>query len=369
MASERIEKLRESVYGPGKSEDASKPEMEKIIKRLQKTMASEQPDEKAGRLAGKVEGRPAAQKFDPRKVSFEPEKPGRDGGLLGIVGKVYASFQPLVDSLASFVSKLPTAQNLRNDLDASDLNMSPETFMVTATVASMSFATALMLAVIAVGLQAGNAAVAGIAPLIGLLAFFAFGFLSLTYPSMAVEDKAVKINRELPFALRHLSTQIKAGVSFHRALASVAAADYGVLSRELEKTLRELERGSSTEEALLSLTRRTRSVGLKKTVIQIIRALKSGGNLSEIIKEIANDVSFESQMRIRDFVEKLNIVNVVFTMIAVVGPVVVTIISAVSSLPALGGGVPFSTVVAIFVIDIAAMTVIVWVIRKMESGL
>ena len=57
MASERIEKLRESVYGPGKSEDASKPEMEKIIKRLQKTMASEQPDE--GRKAGREGGRQA----------------------------------------------------------------------------------------------------------------------------------------------------------------------------------------------------------------------------------------------------------------------------------------------------------------------
>ena len=59
--------------------------------------------------------------------------------------------------------------------------------------------------------------------------------LGLIYPSMMANERATKINRELPFALRQLATQIKAGVSFHKALSSLVSAHYGALSEEFGK--------------------------------------------------------------------------------------------------------------------------------------
>ena len=199
-----------------------------------------------------------------------------------------------------------------------------------------------------------------------LFGFFGAGLFVVLYPAQRASSRAALVNRELPFALRHLATQIKSGVSFHRALKSVAAADYGLLSLELEKTLRDMEKGNSTEEALLLLANRTTSKGLKKAIVQIIRALRTGGNLSELISGIADDVSFESKMLVRDFVERLNIVSVVYIMVGVVAPVVITIMAAVTQLPMINAGISFETVALVFGMDIVGMLVVIFAIIKME---
>ena len=371
MPGERMERLKQSVKNDQTEEQSApgKPEMDKIIKRLQDSMG----DQKKGptikqKLNGDVDRKP----LDFNKVSFEPENgtpEQSNDSFLSFVGRFYGAFTPSVAYLANVLTKVPGSANLRNDLEASDLNLSPEAFIIAATVGAMIVTgfSAAMVPIIALMLK--QPVLSAFTPVVALVMFFVTGILALTYPRTKAEEKAIKINRELPFALRHLSTQIKAGVSFHRALTSVAAADYGILSIELTKVIRDLEKGNSTEDALLNLARRNRSAGLKKAVIQIIRSLKTGGNLSEIIKDIANDVSFEYQMRVRDFVEKLNIINVVFTMVAVVGPVVITIIAAVSQLPSLGSSLPFSSVIIMFMADIMAMSIIVWFIMKMESDL
>ena len=372
MPGERMERLKQSVKSDQTEEQSApgKPEMDKIIKRLQDSMG----DQKKGvpTMKQKLEGDQSKKPLDFNKVSFEAENGIPDqsnDSFLSFVGRFYGSFTPTVAYLANVLAKVPGSANLRNDLDASDINMNPEAFVVAATVAAMIVAgfSAVLVPIFALVLK--QPVLSAFTPIVALVMFFVTGVFALTFPRTNAEQKAIKINRELPFALRHLSTQIKAGVSFHRALSSVAAADYGILSVELTKVLRDLEKGNSTEDALLSLARRNRSAGLKKAVIQINRSLKTGGNLSEIIKDIANDVSFEYQMRVRDFVEKLNIINVVFTMIAVVGPVVITIISAVSQLPSLGSSLPFSSVIVMFMADVMAMMVIVWFIMKMESDL
>ncbi len=375
----RMEKLKESVGSPqqDQAEALDEPDLNNIIERLRRSMGEAQPASpdlaskaRSSNLKSRLEGK--GEKLDFRKVSFggssKAAAPSTDSFFV-FVGKVYSSFEKPVSFLAQVLSNLPGAANLRNDLEASDLNMTVEAYLVTSTIVALLAAIAALVVFPAIILLSGQAALAPLAVAAPVFALLATGIAAMLYPSMMAQEKAVRINRELPFALRHLSTQIKAGVSFHRALSSVAAADYGILSKELTKAIKELERGSSTEEALLNLAKRSRSIGLKKAIIQIIRSLKTGGNLSEIIKDIANDVSFESRMRVRDFVEKLNIVNVVFTMIAVVGPVVITIMSAVSQLPTLGAKIPFSMVVVMFAADAMAMVMIIWFIKKMEESL
>lgn len=370
MPTERIERIKNSLdqYEDEDAPTKKAPGLDSIIKRLQEN-SSQKGKGTTLTLKSEIEGTSAGPtELDFGRVAFE-QKPGEADSFLKMVGSLYESFSTPINFLAEFLSKLPAAATLRNDLDAADMNMTVEAYLVLVTVTAMIVSAITLVMLPLVMLAIGQPLLAGLSPIVAGVMFVVVGFVGLMQPSSAAQAKAIKINRELPFALRHLSTQIKAGVSFHRALSSVAASDYGILSEELTKVIRELEKGSSTEEALLALVHRTRSTGLKKALIQIIRSLRTGGNLSDIIKEIANDVSYEYQMRVRDFVEKLNIVNVVFTMIAVVGPVVITVISAVAQLPALGASMPFSSVVVMFIADIMAMCVIVWFITQMESSI
>lgn len=190
--------------------------------------------------------------------------------------------------------------------------------------------------------------------------------LTLSYPSMKANSKATAIDKELPFALRQLSTQVKAGVSFTRALKSIADTNYGLLTTEVKKTLKEMDGGLSTTTALQNLATRNKSQGLQRAVTQISRALRTGGNLSEIISTIADDVSFETRMKIRDFTELLNLISIVYIMVAVVAPVMIAILAAVTQLPVFGGGFAFILILGVFIGVALVTAALLYVIKKAE---
>jgi flagellar protein FlaJ len=120
-------------------------------------------------------------------------------------------------------------------------------------------------------------------------------------------------------------------------MASIVSADYGVLSEEFERTLNDIEKGVSTEDALDSMAQRSPSESLSRAMSHVIRALKTGGNLSEIIEVIAKDVSFELRMKMRDFVERLNLVGLFYMMIGIVFPVFVAVLAGIfNAIPTLG---------------------------------
>ena len=102
--------------------------------------------------------------------------------------------------------------------------------------------------------------------------------------------------------------------------------------------------------------------------MQILRALKSGGNLSETITAIADDVSFELRMKVRDFTEKLNFISVIYIMIGVVGPVVMVILSAIAQLPLLGANFPFEYIVIAFTGITGVMVMLLFMIKRMEPA-
>ena len=68
-------------------------------------------------------------------------------------------------------------------------------------------------------------------------------------------------------------------------------ADYGELSEEFSRTINEIEEGTDTKLALRHMALRTQSKALRNSLIHVIRALRTGGNLSVIMNDIADDVS------------------------------------------------------------------------------
>ena len=81
------------------------------------------------------------------------------------------------------------------------------------------------------------------------------------------------------------------------------------------------------------LALRTQSTALRSALMHTIRALKTGGNLSNIMNEIAEDVSFELRMKMREFGEKMNFLGVIFIFMAIVLPVFVAIMGGVRNSP------------------------------------
>lgn len=144
----------------------------------------------------------------------------------------------------------------------------------------------------------------------------------LYYPQIKEQKGYSDLNQELPYALRHMSIELKAGRGLHDALITIRNANYGSLSREFNRVLEEVKFGRSTEDALLEMGHRVKSDGLSRSIHQIVGTLRVGGNLAGSLEIIAQDISFDMQIKLKEFSQKLNSFILIYTFIAILAPVI-----------------------------------------------
>lgn len=371
MKNDTFERLRE-LAGEEPEEKAKGQKKEKqavgsIIEKIQEKDRTEEISEaRTARIKQALTGQKQAE-----VLSFGRVRLSESNGTIKAIGGVYAAFQSPLSKASELFSRLPLAAELESNLRASGMKLDVESYL--AITSTAAFIAAVMVAIIfstlglssvQTGIEAAQSVSVGL--IMGILTFVLSGILLLMYPNLKATDRAAEIDRELPFALRQMATQMKAGVSFQKAMNSVANANYGPLSQEFRKTLADMGSGKPTEKALIELTERTKSKGLKQAMMQIVRSLKTGGSMSEIISNIASDVAFETRMKIRDFTEQLNLISIVFTMVAIVAPVVITILAAIMQLPLLGGNLNEGIVIVAFGAIIMLTIVILAFIKRIE---
>ena len=144
----------------------------------------------------------------------------------------------------------------------------------------------------------------------------------LYYPSIKEERNYSDMNQELPYALRHMGIELKSGKGLHDALITIRNADYGSLSNEFKRVLEEVKYGKTTEDSLLEMSKRVNSEGLSRAIQQIIGTLRVGGNLSDSLNIIAKDITFDMQIKLKEYSQRLNSFILIYTFVAILTPVI-----------------------------------------------
>ena len=144
----------------------------------------------------------------------------------------------------------------------------------------------------------------------------------LTYPQIKQERNYLDINQELPYALRHMAIELKSGKGLHDALITIKNANYGSLSWEFSRVLEEIRYGKSTEESSMDMAARIKSEGLTRAIHQIVGTLRVGGNLAGNLEIIAKDISFDMQIKLKEYSQRLNSFILIYTFIAILAPVI-----------------------------------------------
>jgi flagellar protein FlaJ len=152
------------------------------------------------------------------------------------------------------------------------------------------------------------------------------------------KQRGVQIDTELPYALRHLSTELQAGIGLYKTLQSIAKNDYGLLADELSRTIIEIENGTDTKTALRHTALRSQSKNFNVALFHIIRTLNTGGNLAQSIDGVADTVSFDLMESAKQFGEKMNFFGIIFIFVAIVLPVFLAVLSAIANAPIGQGG-------------------------------
>ncbi len=124
-------------------------------------------------------------------------------------------------------------------------------------------------------------------PMAPTLLAAALGAAPLLYIYAKKKRRMEKFQRQLPEALGLTARSLKAGHAFSAGLKMVADEFDDPIGPEFGKTLDEINFGASLSDALKNLATRVDCPDLKFFVISVIIQRETGGNLAEILENIA----------------------------------------------------------------------------------
>ena len=186
------------------------------------------------------------------------------------------------------------------------------------------------------------------------------------YPQMKQKRSYSDLNLELPYALRHMGIELKSGKGLHDTLITVANANYGSFSRELTRVLEQVRYGESTENALVEMSGRVNSDGLSRSVQQIVGTLRVGGNLANSLAIIAEDISFDMHVKLKDYSQRLNAFILIYTFVAILAPVILLIMLMAAS-TVMGDIIPSNIIMVMYVVLFPMIVVFMGIlIKKLE---
>jgi len=126
--------------------------------------------------------------------------------------------------------------------------------------------------------------------IIGLVAFIGLWSLPIMYIKRKKLQREKKFNEQLGDALVIFSNSLKAGYSYLQAVSSVAKEMPDPISKEFGRVLKEMSFGLDATKTLVNLMKRVDSEDLKLMVTAIVIQKETGGNLAEILDNIAGTI-------------------------------------------------------------------------------
>ena len=341
-----LEQLRKRIEEKKKKEKKYEgidlEEVDKIVERVKKKYSEEgvELEGVSGRLK-ELRGIIAEGKQAKLEVQTVEDLKAFRSPLVRDLGKFYLSAKAILKPLESLINLFPQMKQLSFYLYSANMRYSAKQYaaLITAVTAIVFVFSLALSSLVVAFLPISILPKILIIILVSIIAAFMTIVVGFLVPRRNAQQRGDAISRELPFALRHMATELKAGIGLYRTIQTIAVADYGFLSEEFARAITEIEEGTDTKLALRHLALRTQSRALRNAMIHVIRALTTGGNLSEVMNDIADDVSFELRMKIRDFGEKMNFFGVIYIYLAIVVPVFITILGMIKVTPMETGAV------------------------------
>ena len=212
------------------------------------------------------------------KLVHVPQEGADDKANLPVfeINKVFSAVGKNFSGL-SFTKKLET------DLDKADILLRVDEFI------GLSIFTTLGGGVLGLAF-AGNSTYALIGAGLGLI-----------LPGLFVYRQKLKrsdmLSEEIGESLTGMSNSLRAGYSFQQAMDLISKETQGPLGKEYRRTLREINLGVTTDQALQNLVNRVQNEDLELMISTVLIQRSIGGNLAEIFDKIADTIRQRTRMK------------------------------------------------------------------------
>jgi tight adherence protein B len=180
-----------------------------------------------------------------------------------------------IPTLNRLLQKLHVSKNLQRMLDQADLKMRVgELILLILISGSIGFLISAPLEI----------------PILSVLLVAMLSYIPMYYVNRRRKNRLKLFTQQFPDALDMMTSALRAGHGFGRALQLVATEIPDPLGTEFRKTFEENNLGLPTREALINLTRRIDSVDLKLFATAVIIQRESGGDLTEVLENISHTI-------------------------------------------------------------------------------
>jgi archaellum biogenesis protein FlaJ (TadC family) len=212
---------------------------------------------------------------------------------------------------------------------------------------SMIFLTTLL--VYGVALAASAAAAAALGPdlltavsvilFVPLLAAAGTFLVFYTYPVQKAKRIRKSIDRNLPFALTHMSAIASSGIPPELMFELLTKFDeYGEVSRQASMIVRNIKTfGMSSVLAIREVSQRTPSFSFKQILNGIDSTIEKGGNLTEYLDEMAEKVLFDYRIKREKYLKTLSTYADIYTALLIAAPLMM--LSILGILSVIGGDI------------------------------
>ena len=173
-------------------------------------------------------------------------------------GKFYLKFKVILKPMKNLLKSFPLSDELSFYLYSANMHYSSNQYLALASAGGFVAGLITWIVGFFIGIIVNTPLFIFAMPFV--FAFVAWLFVTvilLMIPKRRAISRGNSVSIELPFALRHMSTELRAGIGLYKTIQAIASNDYGTLSEEFAKTINEIEEGADTGVALKHLALRT----------------------------------------------------------------------------------------------------------------
>lgn len=147
---------------------------------------------------------------------------------------------------------------------------------------------------------------------------FVFFYL-IQYPNLVAARRMRVLESDLLSALQHMLVEIKSGVPLFNSMISISV-DYGEISEEFKKVVKEINAGKSEMAALEESSRRNPSLYFRRTLWQLTNSIKAGSDIGNALEAIVHNLTQEQIIAIRKYGQELSPYTLIYMLIAIIMP-------------------------------------------------
>lgn len=209
--------------------------------------------------------------------------------------------------------------NIQRDLTRARMEVDSDVFLASAVARGLQIGSTISLALVAAGaVTSSQQIMIGGVALLPIVTVFGF-FTVANYPKIKTKRISRELDKDLPYALRHMLIEVRSGISLYEAMVSVSEG-YGEASNEFRRITKDINGGKPQIEALEDSIVRNPSEQYRRAMWQMINALKSGTDLSNTLETLVDSMIKQQKLEVERYGKELNPYILVYLMIAVIMP-------------------------------------------------